>query len=507
MTVRELGIDFFGRLNRYDPLGASLVGLTAYDTLLPDPRPEADRAAAHRFRAVARSASAFGDDVDAAVLRWMADTAADEAEHCLWEANASAMVYGSPQASYFMAGSDQRLPVAAAFFDALADRYRDASSRGRPSTRALLRQARTQLENHLPRTGPADVRAAMRRLADCYTELLETARDDHHVGISTITGGEAGYRAAVAAHTTLPITPGEVHDLGLELLADLDSQWSALGAETFQIKDPIAVRAHVRDDPALKITGADAIMATVAAALDRAVARTPDITALAASAPCHFAPVPAGDEESAPAAYYRPPAVDGSQPGTVFIRTTGSRFALEALTFHEAVPGHHFQIVAAQGLTGLPDFRRYVDSRLSAYVEGWALYAEQLADELNLYSSPLARLGRVALSALRAARLVADTGLHSRGWSREQARTFLRDNTVLTERDVRQETDRYIAWPGQALAYSVGAREILRLRSTARTALGDRFDLVGFHDQILGAGIVPLSVLSGLMTRWIASAR
>ncbi|WP_344317234.1 DUF885 domain-containing protein, partial [Actinoplanes couchii] len=478
-------------------------------------------AAARYFRAVARSASSLAvgasslavDDTDRDVLRWMADAAADEAEHCLWEANASAMVYGSPQASYFMAGGDQRLPGAAAFFDGLADRYRDAASRGRPSTRFGLQQAAAQLDAHLERPVPvlpAGVRAAMIRLRDAYLgELSENARDDEHAGILAVRGGEAGYRAAVAAHTTLPSTPREVHDLGLSLLADLDEQWSTIGKEAFGITDPVAVRAKLRDDPSLRFTTAAEIMATVAAALDRVSARTPEITALAASAPCAFAEVPPEDADSAPAAYYRPPAVDGSQPGTVFIHTADpgqrSRFALEALTFHEAVPGHHFQIVAAQGLTELPDFRRYVDTRLGAYVEGWALYAEQLADEMGLYSSPLTRLGRVSLAALRAARLVTDTGLHAFGWSRRQSRDFLTAGTVMSSRDVRQETDRYIAWPGQALAYSVGAREILRLRESARTSLGSRFDLAAFHDQVLGAGIVPMTVLSTIINRWAAA--
>ncbi|SDT21936.1 DUF885 domain-containing protein [Actinoplanes derwentensis] len=513
MNVRELGVEFFERLNRHDPLGASLVGLTAYDALLPDPHPSADRDAARHFRATARSAaSASGDDIDRAVLRWMADTAADEAEHCLWEANASAMVIVSPQSSYFTAGGEQRLPGAAAFFDGLADRYRDASARGRPSTRAGLAQAAAQLEGYLLRPGPADVRAAMRSLADCYTgELSEVARDDEHVGISEVRGGEAGYRAAVAAHTTLPMTPREVHDLGLELLADLETQWSSLGREAFGSSEPAAVRARLRDDPALRCASADEILQTVAGALKRAEALTPEITALAADAPCHVEAVPPEDADSAPAGYYRPPAVDGSQPGTVFILTAEpeqrSRFALEALTYHEAVPGHHFQAVAAQGRESLPDFRRYVDTRLGAYVEGWALYAEQLADDLGLYSSPLARLGRVSMAALRAARLVTDTGLHAFGWSRQQAGDFLRDSTVLSERDVRQEADRYIAWPGQALAYSVGAREILRLRETARTALGSRYRPAAFHDQVLGAGAVPMPVLSTIIDRWVTSAR
>ncbi|GIE29298.1 hypothetical protein Ait01nite_023430 [Actinoplanes italicus] len=522
MTVRELGAAFFHRLNSHDPLGASLVGLTAYDAMLPDPRPEADRAAAADFRRTARDAEiADGDDIDRQVLRWMADTAADEAEHCLWEANASAMVIGSPQGSYFTAGGDQRLPGAAAFFDGLAERYRDASARGRPSTRAGIEQAVAQLRAHLDRPiGAGDpnrrliedeVRPAMRRLAEALSgEPAAVARDDDHAGIWAVRGGEAGYRAAVAAQTTLAKTPEEIHDLGVRLLAELDEHWSRLGVEAFGLSDPVAVRARLRDDPALRFTSADEVRAAVASALRRAEARAADITSLAASAPCAMQEVPAEDAASAAAAYYVPPAVDGSRPGTVFIGTAEpdqrTRFGLEALIFHEAVPGHHFQAVAAQGLHELPGYRRYVDTRLGAYVEGWALYAEQLAGELGLYSSPLTRLGQVSMAAIRAARLVADTGLHARRWSREQARAFLREHTVGSETGVRKEVDRYIAWPGQALAYSVGAREILRLRESARVALGSRYDEVAFHDRVLGAGPVPLGVLATIIERWIESS-
>jgi uncharacterized protein (DUF885 family) len=519
VTVRELGATFFDRLNSHDPLGASLVGLTAYDAMLPDPRPETDGAAAAYFRQTARDAGkADGDDIDREVLRWMADTAADEAEHCLWEANASAMVIASPQGSYFTAGGEQRLPGAAAFFDGLAERYRDASRRGRPSTRAGIEQAVAQLRAHLDRPVGADdpnrrliedeVRPAMRRLATALTgDLAAVARDDDHAGIWAVRGGEAGYRAAVAAHTTLPITPEEIHDLGVRLLAELDEQWSRLGVEAFGLSDPAAVRARLRDDPALRFSSTGEILASVESALQRAEARSADITSLAASAPCAVREVPAEEAASASAAYYVPPAVDGSRPGTVFILATEpdqrSRFALEALTFHEAVPGHHFQAVAAQGLGDLPDYRRYVDTRLGAYVEGWALYAERLAGELGLYSSPLTRLGQVSMAAVRAARLVVDTGLHARRWSREQARAFLRDNSVGSEAGLRREVDRYIAWPGQALAYSIGAGEILRLRESARVTLGSRFHQVAFHDRVLGAGPVPLGVLATIIDRWI----
>ncbi|MFI5934612.1 DUF885 domain-containing protein [Actinoplanes sp. NPDC051494] len=577
MNVHTLGDAFFDRLNRHDPLGASLVGLTAYDALLPDPRAAADEAAAASFQetvlaftptdgdAVARAfvagggdavARAFvagggdavartfvagggdtrarsltpaggdahalvagdgllpggvadgflpggaadGDDIDRDVLRWMAGTAAEEATHCLWEANASATAYASPQALFFMAGSAQRLHGAAAFFDGLADRYREASGRGRPSTRAGIAQAVTQLDEQHARFD-GNVRAAMQRLVETLRgELSAVARDDEHVGILHVRGGEDGYRAAVAAHTTTDLTPREVHDLGLRLLADLEAEWSRLGQQVFGVGDPAAVRARLRDDPALRFTTGDEIVTAVAAALDRAHAAFPG------TARCLVEPV---DDPAAPPAYYLPPAADGSRAGTVCVVTTDpgqrSTFGSEALAFHEGVPGHHLQAVASQALMALPDYRRYVDTRLGAYVEGWALYAEQVAEDLDLYSSPLARLGRVSFAAVRAGRLVADTGMHAYGWSREQARVFVRAHTALSAAGVAQEVDRYIGWPGQALAYSVGAGEILRLRTLSQAALGPRFRLEDFHQRVLGSGAVPIGALATIIDRWVRS--
>jgi uncharacterized protein (DUF885 family) len=214
------------------------------------------------------------------------------------------------------------------------------------------------------------------------------------------------------------------------------------------------------------------------------------------------------EAKSAALAFYRPPAEDGSRPGAHCVLTLNpsERFTYEyeALAFHESTPGHHLQIATAQTLTDLPLYRRFLDAQVCGFVEGWGLYSERLADEMGLYSSDLARLGMLSFDALRACRLVVDTGMHHFGWSRQQAIDYMWDNTATTASNVANEIDRYIGWPGQALAYMIGRREIERLRKVASEQLGDAFDIRDFHGTVLGNGAVPLDVLELLVTKWIA---
>ena len=217
------------------------------------------------------------------------------------------------------------------------------------------------------------------------------------------------------------------------------------------------------------------------------------------------------DADNSALAYYRPPSADGSRPGAHCLLTTDPgeryRYEYEALAFHESVPGHHLQLATAQTLD-IPRYRRHLDVELCAFNEGWGLYSERLADEIGLYSSPVARLGMLSFAALRACRLVVDTGMHHLGWSRQQAIDFMTSHTATTPANVRNEIDRYIAWPGQALAYVTGKREIVRLRERARDALGPRFDLRRFHHAVLRNGAIPLTLLDDEIDRWtITEAR
>ena len=210
------------------------------------------------------------------------------------------------------------------------------------------------------------------------------------------------------------------------------------------------------------------------------------------------------EEEHSTIAYYRQPAADGSRPGQYFINTsspqTRPRYEAEALAYHESIPGHHLQIAIGQELPDLPEFRRHLGP--TAFFEGWGLYAERLADEMGLYTGDLDRIGVLSFDAWRAARLVVDTGMHALGWPRDRAIAFMLAHTALAPNNIANEVDRYIALPGQALAYKTGQLEILRLRVEARERLGAAFDIRGFHDAVLGGGALALPTLRGVVEAW-----
>jgi len=236
----------------------------------------------------------------------------------------------------------------------------------------------------------------------------------------------------------------------------------------------------------------------------RAEAAVPQWFGRLASSQCKVEPVPEVDAPSTPAAFYMWPSMDGRRPGIYFANTYRAeerdRFVSEVMAFHEAVPGHHFQIALGQELTHLPLFRRVVTP--NAYAEGWGLYSERLADEMGLYTSETDRLGMLAMDSMRAGRLVVDTGMHAKGWSRAQAVAFLRDNTPMSDLEIGNEIDRYIAYPGQALSYMVGRLEIQRMRRDAQERLGEKFDIRAFHDVVLTNGALPLAVLDEVVRAW-----
>jgi uncharacterized protein (DUF885 family) len=316
-----------------------------------------------------------------------------------------------------------------------------------------------------------------------------------------------GYRAAVRRHTTTDLTPEEIHQIGLDVLADLRAEWAELGGRVLGTDDVPEILAKLREDTSLRFESSGQIVETVTKALRRAEDARDAWFPPFRIADCVIEEIDPIEAGNAALAHYRPPAADGSRPGAHCVLTTkpGERYVYEyeALAFHESTPGHHLQIASAQTLTDLPAYRRFLDAEVCGYVEGWGLYCERLADEMGLYTSDLARLGMLSFDALRACRLVVDTGMHHFGWSRQRARQFMWDNTATTFANVRNEIDRYISWPGQALAYAVGRREIRRLRGVAEQRLGSRFDVRAFHGTVLGHGAVPLDVLDGIVHRWL----
>ena len=340
-------------------------------------------------------------------------------------------------------------------------------------------------------------------------DVLPSARDDEHPGLVHLPDGLARYEALIRVHTTTDRSAAELHELGQQLVADVHAEFRALGSELFGLDDVQAIFAHLQEDPSLRWETSEQIIEAAERTVRRAEAEAVNWFGVLPQAVCALEAIPELEAASAAPAYYMPPSLDGTRPGTYFTnvnepskRTT---FDLESVAFHEAVPGHHFQISLAMELGELPMLRKLAG--FTAYIEGWGLYSERLADEMGLYSSPLQRMGMLSADAWRAARLVVDTGLHAMGWTRQQAIEYLQASAPLAPIDAIAEIDRYIAYPGQALSYMSGRLELQRLRALAEGELGDAFDIKEFHDLVLGMGSLPLQVLADVVTAWMARHR
>jgi uncharacterized protein (DUF885 family) len=328
-------------------------------------------------------------------------------------------------------------------------------------------------------------------------------------GVHAIPGGREFYAWRVRTETTTDLTPEQIHAVGIEELARNKEEMLAIGRAGGHRGDLRSYLDVLRDDRAGRCGTREDLVARYTAIMDRMQAALPRAFRTLPRTTCRVEAMPSYKENDAPAAYYYPPADDGSRPGIFFANTrdpdTWPAYEMETLTFHEAVPGHHLQIALAQEQRDLPSVRRHATH--TAYVEGWAQYAERLADEMGCFTADADRVGMLAGQAWRAARLVVDTGLHHFGWERRKAVDLLLEIKTGPETDVHNEVDRYIVWPGQALAYKVGSRRITELRERSRKALGARFDLGRFHDEVLLHGALPLAVLDGVVDRWVASAK
>ncbi|HKO32591.1 MAG TPA: DUF885 domain-containing protein, partial [Candidatus Limnocylindria bacterium] len=329
-------------------------------------------------------------------------------------------------------------------------------------------------------------------------EIAPRSRPDDRAGIGQLPGGEELYRSLVRAHTTTNLGPDEIHAIGLGEVERIDAETAELGRRVLGTATLAETQEALRGDPELHFAGADQIEAAAEGSLRRAEAAVPDWFGRLPRVACEVARMLPHEEKHSTIAYYREPAMDGSRPGRYYINTwlpaTRPRYEAEALAFHEAVPGHHLQAAIAQELTGLPSFRRHAYT--TAYVEGWGLYAERLADEMGLYSGDLDRLGMLSFDSWRACRLVVDTGLHALGWSIAQAVDFMVAHSALARNNIVNEVDRYLGRPGQALAYKIGQLQIVRLRSESQARLGTAFDMRRFHDAVLGHGPLPLETLA-----------
>ncbi len=309
------------------------------------------------------------------------------------------------------------------------------------------------------------VRPAFERYrATIATEVMPKARPQERSGVVWLADGDEVYARAIRRHTSLERTPLEIHRAGLDDISALEIEYAALGITVLDVDDVPTIYEQLRTDESLRFSDAGAVVAAAQAAMDRAVAATPRWFGTQPKAPCVMAEMPAVGAEDAPLAFYLPPAEDGSRPGTYFVNTTApttrTRYESEALAFHESVPGHHLQLAIAQELDNIPDFRR--NAFITVFHEGWGLYTERLAEEMGLYSGDLERFGILSFDSWRAGRLVVDTGIHALGWSRQEAIDYLVANSPQAENNIVNEVERYIAWPGQALAYKTGQRGDVR---------------------------------------------
>ncbi|MGW2372851.1 DUF885 domain-containing protein [Kitasatospora sp. NPDC001683] len=547
--LAALGDEFFAARNAHDPFTATLSGTEGHAHEVPDP----SRAAALRHREVLRGlgtrlaavpldALTGEDRITHRVLERLIANGIGEITHGLAEFSVSATIV-APQNSAFGAlamtavdheGTDaylERLAGLPGYFDAALRRALDAAAEGRHPLRSGVDAAVTQLDTYLAgdpaedqmlkplrgrpeferaRTVVRDgVRPAVARYrAGLAQRLAADARPDSAAGVCHVPGGAEGYADAVARFTRPGLDPQEVHRIGLETVAALREEFAELGGKVLGITSPDAVLTALREDRSLRFGSAAELIALVDGALERARRASADWFRPYPIADCVTREIDPVEAETAPLAYYQPPG-PGGLPGTHWINTlhpeTRFTYEYEAIAFHESIPGHHFQIALAHTLHHLPRFRQRSTAALTAHVEGWGLYTERLADEMGLYSSDLSRFGMLSMDALRAVRLVVDTGLHHYGWSRERAMAYLRENTATQESNVRNEIDRYIAWPGQATAYMIGRRELVRHRERAQAALGARFDVREFHHELIGHGSLPLAVLDEVVTDWIAA--
>ncbi|HLX35507.1 MAG TPA: DUF885 domain-containing protein [Candidatus Limnocylindrales bacterium] len=550
-TVDQIADGFWERFLELSPLSATVYGDTRYDDRLPDPGPEGRAKARQWAEDMIAAADAIGDEglgvedrITRDVLRVIGELTVTEDDHRLDTLQVVDQMGGPqtllPQMTQFQ-GADtpkafddfvSRLHGYPAYMAANLELMREAEASGLTAPRIVAERTIAQLERMLAipidqaivpsmiRVSEEDDREAIRQIVkdevypadqafldELKGSYFEKTRTDP--GIWSAPDGDEIYRTQILRWTTLPLEARDIHESGLEELGSIEAERRLISRANGFGDDTKAYRASIMADPSNQPASRDALIERAVADIERAGAAMSAVVRTIPAARCRVIPVEEYKEQDAPFAYYFPPSEDGSRPGTYYVNcydlATRTFSKLASTTFHEAIPGHHFQIALEGENTRLNRFRRF-GARIAggAYVEGWGLYSERLADEMGLYQNDEERFAMLDAQAWRAARLVVDTGLHALRWTRQQSIDQLLD-AGLTDTDAVIETDRYIANPGQALAYKIGQREIERLRREIAARDGSAFDLREFHDQLLGHGSLPLATLARELPNWVAT--
>src|SRR5690349_10840354 len=554
-SARDLADRFHRRWLDVNPFVATMYGIPGYDDLVPDESAagqQAWRAEAARFVAEADELAAgpggaelsLADAVTLGCTRQAALQDLEMIDAAREEHTVTAMQYAGPSAFLAIAARTvltdataaesyvTRLRRSGGWMDQVGERLREGAAKGRLPVAPLAEQAIAWAENILaaPEIGPVlapqpsegwaaqdraaaweserraaaeeVVRPALARWVEIVRDLLPRSRPSGQAGLTYLPGGDEDYTRSIRVYTTLPLSPAELHQTGLDEIAALEARAAKLG-QGLGLTSLEAVRAALRDS-AGKLPAEEALR-QAAAAVKRAEARAAEVFPAPLPPPCEVTPMPEVVATSGAAPHYTPPRLDGGRAGTFWFNTlrptAGTGWDIEAVAFHEAVPGHHLQLSRIQLLTDLPELQRL--RSLAVFSEGWGLYAEQLAEEAGLYGDDRGLLGSITASLMRAARLVVDTGIHAFGWSRERALEFMAEHVPMPREFLADEIDRYIVMPGQALAYLTGKLEILRIREEARQRLGPAFSLPAFHAAILDHGSLPMPVLARSIDGWL----
>ncbi len=549
--VDRLADGFWERLKELQPFSATINGDNRYDDRLPDTSPEG-RAEVRQFADDMRDAAlaipdeglSVEDQITRDVLRVIGTIFAIQDDQRIDTLQVVDQMAGPqqllPQICQFQqADTPEKLELFLARLHAypkfMADNrelVREGLESGLTAPRIVAERTIAQLERML--AVPIDqavvpslvtvareedrekIRAVVRdEVYPADAAFLESLKGDYLAasrsenGIWSAPNGDELYRTQILRWTTLDLDPREVHEIGLQELSTIEVERQAISRGAGFGNDTVAYRASLANDLANQAVSKEALVERANEDIERAFELAPAMFRRAPVSACRVIPVEEYKERDAPFAYYYPPSADTTRPGTYYVNTfdlpsrTFSRLA--ATTYHEAIPGHHFQIALEGENTALNSFRRFAARYAGgAYVEGWGLYAERLADEMGLYRNDAERFGMLDAQAWRAARLVVDTGMHALRWTRERSIDTLL-GAGLTETDAVIETDRYIAWPAQALTYKVGQREIERLRREIAVRDGAAFDLREFHDQLLGHGSLPLATLASELPKWVVT--